>query len=367
MSAALPQRHPYRARQGFRQPLSASAILARGLTKTFEPPRRTPFEWARRKPKRPAVEALRGVDLDVREGELFGLLGPNGAGKTTLVKILSTLLLPTSGDARVAGLDVRADADAIRRRVGVVLGGDRALYWRLTARENLWYFSQLYDMPRAKARDAIARVLAEVGLTDRADDRVENYSKGMKQRLHVARGLLTDPEILLLDEPSIGLDPHAARGLRALVRRLVDEDRRTILLTTHYLYEADELSDRVGILHKGRIVALDAPEALKARHARSGALVVRVRDPPSDVERRLATLPGVTGVARAPSADPAVAEFRLVGAHPEEAPERVAKEVAAAGARLLALHVEAPSLEDVFVSLTGEAMAGSAEAPPNDV
>ncbi|HEX2022601.1 MAG TPA: ABC transporter ATP-binding protein, partial [Candidatus Thermoplasmatota archaeon] len=249
------------------------AILTRGLTKTFPPQRRGLLDVLRRKPAKPPFTALAGVDLRVERGELFGLLGPNGAGKTTLVKILSTLLLPTDGDATVAGLDVRRDATAIRGRVGVVLGGDRALYWRLTARENLWYFSQLYDMPRAKAKAAIEAALREVALVDRADDRVENYSKGMKQRLHIARGLLTDPEILLLDEPTIGLDPHAARSLRALVRKLVDEHGRTVVLTTHYLYEADELSDRIGVLHKGRVVALGTPEELKAARAGERAVL----------------------------------------------------------------------------------------------
>src|SRR5438552_9462057 len=257
------------------QPLPAIETL--GLTKTYPPRKRRLWERLRRVPAKPALTALSGVDLVVREGELYGLLGPNGAGKTTLVKILSTLLLPTRGEARVAGLDVRDDADAVRRRVGVVLGGERALYWRLTARENLWYFSQLYDMPGAKARAKIDEVLALVGLTDRADDKVENYSKGMKQRLHIARGLLTDPEILLLDEPTIGLDPHAARTLRELVRDLVDKHGRTVVLTTHYMYEADELSDRVGILHKGRIIAEGSPEALKAAHGKGGGVIVRVK------------------------------------------------------------------------------------------
>ena len=326
------------------------AIVARALTKTFPPKRRTLLELARRKPKKPPFTALHGIDLEVKRGELFGLLGPNGAGKTTLVKILCTLLLPTSGDAVVAGHDVRRDPGPIRRKVGVVLGGERALYWRLTARENLWYFSQLYDMPGPKAREAIERVLREVDLLDRADDRVEDYSKGMKQRLHIARGLLTDPEILLLDEPTIGLDPHAARSLRALVRKLVDEHGRTVVLTTHYLYEADALSDRVAVLHKGRVIALDAPAALKARHAAKGAILARVKDADAGVEKRLASLAGVRRVATR-AANGAV-EYRLVGL---DDPTGVA---AAVGPGLLGLQVEEPTLEDVFVALTGEGLTG---------
>ena len=335
--------------------MSEPAIVTRGLTKTFPARRRNIFELLRRVKKKPAFTALHGVDLEVREGELFGLLGPNGAGKTTLVKILSTLLLPTEGEARIAGLDVREDATDIRGRVGVVLGGDRALYWRLTARENLWYFSQLFNIPGDEARERIERALEEVDLVARADDRVEDYSKGMKQRLHIARGLLTNPSILLLDEPTIGLDPHAARSLRALVRKLVDEHKRTVVLTTHYLYEADELSDRVGILHKGRLIAIDTPANLKAQHAKGHAVLVDVRDADDALEKRLSALPNVRGVTRALTAEGAT-RFRLVGELGDEEIPLVAAEAARAG-RLLGVRAEEPSLEDVFVALTGEGLS----------
>ncbi|HUR69391.1 MAG TPA: ABC transporter ATP-binding protein [Candidatus Thermoplasmatota archaeon] len=327
------------------------AIVTRGLTKVFPPKRRGLFQMLRRERPKPARAALVGVDLEVRRGELFGLLGPNGAGKTTLVKILSTLLLPTEGEATIAGLDVRKDATAVRKRVGVVLGGDRALYWRLTGRENLWYFSQLYDMPSDHARKRIDEVLQQVDLLDRADDRVENYSKGMKQRLHIARGLLTDPDILLLDEPTIGLDPHAARSLRALVRKLVDELGRTVVLTTHYLYEADELSDRVGILHQGKLIALGTPAQLKATHASDKSVVVRVRGSVEGLG------PGKT--------DPStrITTYRAPG---ELDPARVPQLVAKSGAELVGLAVEEPSLEDVFVALTGEGISSSAKHEGDD-
>ncbi len=340
--------------------LTELAIQAKGVTKTFRPRRRSPFAVLRREAKKPATQALHGVDLVVRKGEFFGLLGPNGAGKTTLVKILSTLLLPTEGTVHIAGHDVETDADIIRRKVGVVLGGDRALYWRLTARENLWYFSQLYDMPRDDALLAIERVLKEVNLTDRADDRVENYSKGMKQRLHIARGLLTDPEILLLDEPTIGLDPHAARSLRTLVRRLVDEHGRTVVLTTHYLYEADELCDRIAFISKGEIVALGTSAELKAEHAGGAALSVRVRKAPAELADRLRAVAGVTTLTNHEVRDAAdQTEYRLTGPGVEAAAPLVAAEVARAGAGLLAIRVDAPTLEDVFVALTGEELGGT--------
>jgi ABC-2 type transport system ATP-binding protein len=332
------------------------AIRTRGLTKVFPPKKRRLLDRLRRKPIVPARTALASVDLDVRRGELFGLLGPNGAGKTTLVKILSTLLLPTSGEALVAGHDVAKDEQAVRKKVGVVLGGDRALYWRLTARENLWYFSQLYDMRSDDADRRIDEVLALVGLTDRANDKVEDYSKGMKQRLHIARGLLTDPEILLLDEPTIGLDPHAARALRALVRDLVDKHGRTVVLTTHYMYEADELSDRIGVLHQGRIIALGTSEELKAEHAKHGAILVKALRPAD------ALLSSFGKLTKREVDGGGAIEYRV---RSNDAPG-IAAALAKEGVPLVGLQVEEPTLEDVFVELTGEGLH-AAEPMPDGV
>ncbi len=335
------------------------------LIRTFErKPSRLP--WRRKKSKEAAItRAIDGFSLEVKEGELFGLLGPNGAGKTTLIKILSTLLLPTSGTASVLGHDVVTEADAIRRRIGVVLGGERALYWRLTARENLRFFADLYDVPREEARPRIDHLLQRVGLSDRADERVENYSKGMKQRLHIARGLLNDPELLLLDEPTIGLDPVAARELRAIVRELQKEGR-TIVLTTHYLAEADELSDRVAIIDRGRIVALDDPEVLKAQHASGTCLDVSARDAPAKLIDDLRALPGVqTATASGSASDAGLSRYRVL-LHEESGHEdttaRVARTVESSGARLISLARQEPSLEDVFVALTGESL-GTEDGP----
>ncbi len=209
------------------------------------------------------TEALKGVDLVVERGAIFGLLGPNGAGKTTLTKILSTLLLPTSGTALVLGHDVTRETDWLRPRMGLVLGGERGLYNRISGRENLRYFADLYGVPIAGRDARIREVLERVGLTDAADRRVEEYSRGMKQKLHIARGILHRPEILFLDEPTIGLDPKSARETRKLIRSLVT-DGVTIFLTTHYMFEAEELCPRLAILSKGRIVARDTVDALRA-------------------------------------------------------------------------------------------------------
>src|ERR1019366_196975 len=167
------------------------------------------------------VDAVRGISFDVERGELFGLLGPNGAGKTTTIKMLITLLLPTSGSARVEGFDVVADPVEVRRRVGYAFGGDRGLYDRLSAFDNLRYFAELYGVPGRQQRPRIGELIEMVGLTGRERERVEGYSRGMRQRLHIARALLHKPAVLFLDEPSIGIDPVGAQELRATVSRLV--------------------------------------------------------------------------------------------------------------------------------------------------
>ncbi|MBI4392455.1 MAG: ABC transporter ATP-binding protein [Euryarchaeota archaeon] len=346
--------------------MAGFAIETTGLTKTFErKPERGIKGWFDRRPKA-TITAVDHVDLQIREGELFGLLGPNGAGKTTLVKLLSTLLLPGSGSARICGLDIERDADAIRRKVGVVLGGERALYWRLTGRENLWYFSQLYNMQDAPARNRIKELLDVVGIADRADERVENYSKGMKQRLHIARGLLTDPEVLLLDEPTIGLDPQAARTLRSLVSEVARGLGHTVVMSTHYMYEADALCDRVAIMNRGKIVACDSPAALKGRHADGGAFLVSVRTAGGEDVRRGLEQAGSVGAVISETNDAAtgVVTFRLAirAGAADEAPQELARAVADAKGRLVALRQEEPTLEDVFVRLTGETLG--VDAPP---
>src|SRR5437763_2416379 len=209
------------------------------------------------------VEAVRGVSFEIGRGELFGLLGPNGAGKTTTIKMLITLLLPTSGEARVLGLDVVRQPREVRRRIGYVFGGDRGLYERLSAYDNLRYFAELYGVSGSRQRARIDEVLELVGLKGREKERVEGYSRGMRQRLHIARGILHDPEVVFLDEPTIGVDPVGARELRATIASLT-ETGKTVLLTTHYMFEADELCQRIAVINKGEIIAEGTPRDLKA-------------------------------------------------------------------------------------------------------
>lgn len=209
------------------------------------------------------VTALQEISLAVAAGELFGLLGPNGAGKSTTVKILTTLLIPSSGRATVLGLDVEREATALRRHIGFVLGGERGLYYRLSGRDNLRYFAELYHVEPRLIPSRIEEVLELVGLRDRADERIMGYSRGMKQRLHIARMLLHNPKVLFMDEPTQGLDPVASRELRQTIKVLRAEGK-TILLTTHYMFEADELCDRIAIIDQGKIIARGTPQELKA-------------------------------------------------------------------------------------------------------
>ncbi|MGE5251668.1 MAG: ABC transporter ATP-binding protein, partial [Bacteroidota bacterium] len=208
------------------------------------------------------VRAVEDVSFDIQEGELFGLLGPNGAGKTTTVKMLTTLLIPTAGSAAVKGFDVVKQAQQVRRLIGFIFGGERGLYWRLSGIDNLRYFASLYGVSPDVSRKRIPYLLEMVGLQGRGDEKVGGYSRGMKQRLHVARTLLHDPAVLFLDEPTIGLDPVGAREFRNVILNLQSE-KKTILLTTHYMFEADALCDRIAVINHGRIIALDTPGGLK--------------------------------------------------------------------------------------------------------
>ena len=211
------------------------------------------------------VKAVDGISFHVERGEIFGLLGQNGAGKTTTIKMLTTLLAPTSGVCRVLGRNTFGEEKQIRSRINFIFGGEFGVYRRLSARDNLRYFAHLYLLEPEVFEPRIGQLLEMVSLADRADDLAETYSKGMIQRLQIARGLINDPEILFMDEPTVGLDPVGARMLRDIIRRL-KEDGRTVLLTTHYLPEAEELCDRMVIVNAGKIVAGGTPAEIRGSH-----------------------------------------------------------------------------------------------------
>ncbi len=239
------------------------AIEGAGLEKTFVKKRtvpeliRHPFRKAER------IRALRGVDLAVERGTIFGLLGPNGAGKTTLLKILSCLVLPDRGRATILGTDV-LDENRVKPTIGLVNSDERSFYWRLSGRENLRFFSRLYDVPRSRSESRIEELLRRVDLVEASDRRFADYSSGMKQRLAIARALLHDPPVLLMDEPTRSLDPASSLSLRAFVSdELRGRDGKTILLATHNLREAEVLCDRIAILVRGKIRQVGTPAEVR--------------------------------------------------------------------------------------------------------
>src|SRR4051812_36137603 len=245
------------------------AIHTDGLTRTYRKPRTRRWWWSKAKPEEGESRvfvALDQVTLEVRPGELFGLLGPNGAGKTTLIKILTTLLAPSAGSACVDGLDVVAEAAQIRPRINMVSGGESSGYGILNVRENLWLFARIYGVPTPVAQERIDKMLGVVGLTDKATSRISHLSTGQRQKMNFCRGFITDPKILFLDEPTLGLDVTSARAIRAFIKEWMKErPERTLLLTTHYMAEADELCDRLAIIDRGKVLACDTPANLKRR------------------------------------------------------------------------------------------------------
>ncbi|MCS6964249.1 ABC transporter ATP-binding protein [Thermoflexus sp.] len=302
--------------------------------------------------------ALQEVDLEIYPGELFGLLGPNGAGKTTLIKILTTLLLPTSGRAWVAGYDVVTQPESIRRRINMVAGGESCGYGLLTVRENLWMFSQFYGLDNRTARRRIEELLERFELRDRGDSKMSDLSTGLRQKVNVIRGFLTDPEILFLDEPTLGLDVNAARQIRSFVRSWIQErPGRTILLTTHYMLEAEELCDRVAIIDRGRILACDAPQELKRRLQRDAIFSLEVTKFPQHI-KLLSGIPGVRQVHHRHhnghlELDLILEEEGVIGP--------VISALTAKGVHILSLRKREPTLEDVFVSLVGRGLSEAGE------
>ena len=303
--------------------------------------------------------ALDNVTLEVNSGELFGLLGSNGAGKTTLIKILTTLLAPTSGYAFVDGLDVVTEADKVRPRINMVCGGETSGYGILTVRENLWLFSQLYGVKHREALARIETLLAALGLIDQADAMINHLSTGQRQKMNLCRGLVTDPKILFLDEPTLGLDVTAARTTRQLLRDWLHErPARTLLLTTHYLKEADELCDRVAVIDRGKVLACNTPAALKRRVQRHSIFEMALT-PGTNGWHELARLPGVHECTASAGLDSvslrvALLEEAVVGS--------VVQEVVRGGARILSLKKVEPTLEDVFVALVGHGVVDEEDA-----
>ncbi|ABL78534.1 ABC transporter ATP-binding protein [Thermofilum pendens] len=300
------------------------------------------------------VEALKGVSLTAVKGEVLGILGPNGAGKSTLVKILATLLLPDSGYARIMGFDVVSERDEVRKLIGVSLSVEKGFFYKLTGRENLKYFGMLYGLDGKALEERVNEVLRDVGLQPYADKLYEEMSLGMKARLSIARALLTDPPVLILDEPTLGLDPVSARRIRSLLTSLAHSKGKTVLVTTHNMFEAEIICDRVAIISEGRILAVDSVDSLKKRVADSVFLEIRIAGLAGlQVQNVLRNVPGVEvrTAHRKGLGDKVVVSVPV--AHAEEAFERVLHELRSAGLKVRSISIVEPSLEDVFIKLAG--------------
>jgi ABC-2 type transport system ATP-binding protein len=316
--------------------------------------KRKRWPFGKREPK-PMFTAVNGVDLQIKRGEIFGLLGPNGAGKSTTIRMLCTLLEPTSGTAHVNGFDLVAQANDVRRSLGTLLAGERSIYWKLTGRENLEYFAALYHIPAAVARQRVDELIERMELKDRANELVEKYSTGMRQRVAIAKALLARPPILLLDEPTLGLDPQAARRLRELIAELKQEGH-TILLTTHYMEEADQLSDRIGIIDTGKIIALDTPEGLKQRIEQKEVIRLEVAGWHEEIADKLKSIAGIENLISRQQTEADVWEVNMQAHNSRTALPRIVEHISGNGTRLVNMNIVKPSLEDVFIHLTGKAL-----------
>lgn len=315
---------------------ASPAVAVRALRRTFATGKGL-------RKKGPEVVALDHVDLTIPPGEVHGLLGPNGAGKTTLCKILSTVLLPTSGRVEVLGHDMVRQTAAVRPLIGIVFGGERGLYSRLTAQQNLRFWGALYGLSTREARVRADELMERVGLTERAHEPVEGYSRGMKQRLHLARGLVGDPPLLLLDEPTTGMDPVAARDFRKLVTELRD-DGRTILLTTHDMAEAEAVCDRVSLIDNGSLLATERPATLGTWLSRFER--IDAHDVPDDVLAEIAALPGVESATVGGNAAVRIATIE------EGAAAVVLQRLLDRG--VTSVSTSLPSLEEVYLHVIGD-------------
>ncbi len=270
----------------------SAAISAFNLTKRFA---RTagyrdllPFK------KRQWVTAVEGVSLDIKEGELFGLLGPNGAGKTTLIKLFCCLVIPSSGTVHVFGHDIVREEQEVKKLVGLVSAEERSFFWRLTGHENLQFYASLYHLSRQQAKKRINELLNLVGLADKGDIRFQNYSTGMRQKLAIARGFLSEPRVLFVDEPTKSLDPVSAQAIRCFLKERVTEDRKTVVLATHNLNEAEQLCDRLAIMEHGRVVAAGSVPELRSRFQTHEGCELQVRHLSEAILTQLRLIDGVS-------------------------------------------------------------------------
>ena len=296
------------------------------------------------------LTAVDDVTFEIYEGEIFSLLGPNGAGKTTTISMLSTLLTPTSGDAMINGFSIKNDNMQVRNHIGIV-PQEIALYDDLTALENLYYWGRLYNLSGRTLELRVAEVLEQIGLTDRAKDRIKTYSGGMKRRVNIAAGLLHKPKLLFMDEPTVGIDPQSRRMILDKVKEL-NQQGMAILYTTHYMEEAQELSNRVGIIDHGKLIAVGTQEQLTKQVGENDSIHI-LTDPMDDLSSIAAKLQGFDGITRVTVDE---SGLNLITSNAETNLAPIIQEVSQAGARIKSIEIIEPNLETVFLHLTGRAL-----------
>ena len=328
------------------------AVETFDLNRTFKLKRE---KRKKNKNKNDKVIALENVNLKIHQGELFGILGPNGAGKTTLIKILSTLLLPSSGTALVDGIDVVKYPEEVRKRINMVTGGEQCGYGILNVRETLWMFSQFYGIPNSKAKQRIDELLKILDMERFANTKIGKLSTGMKQKLNVMRGFVCDPKIMFLDEPTLGLDVQISRDVRKYVKTWLKENlERTVLLTTHYMAEADELCDRLAIIDQGKVLVCDSPQNLKKSLTKDAVFHIEVNLTLNGMEK-FAHVPGVKNFAYEHKSHLGRTLLKFI-LEDESAISNVTESISDNGSKIVSLSKVEPSLEDVFVGLVGRGL-----------
>lgn len=322
-------------------------LKVEGLKKSYRTKVKKGFFQSEQK----VTEAVKGLDMEIEPGKIVGLLGVNGAGKTTTIKMLSTLLSPDSGRGTVDGMDLVKDAHRIKYIINMIAGGERMIYWRLTAKENLEYFGRLYNIPSNVLNERIQQLLGFVGLTEKADVPVEQYSKGMKQRLQIARGLINDPKYIFMDEPTLGLDAPIARELRKFTKKLAREQGKGILLTSHYINEIEELCDYVYIIDHGRKIMEGTPKEVAGIASQSSnKYMIRLNSFPEGLKRELENF--ILAVSSVYKVDVFDDSYEMeVSSQKDIQGELIS--LLSSHSRILSFAAQQPNLEDAIIKLSG--------------
>ncbi|OPJ63097.1 ABC transporter ATP-binding protein [Clostridium oryzae] len=324
-------------------------IRVENLRKVYETKIRKGFL----KTEKTHFEAVKGININLEKGKIVGLLGINGAGKTTTIKMMSTLLLPTSGEINVDGIDAVKRPLEVKKRINMVAGGERMIYWRLTGRENLWYYGQLYGIDNKILSERIDKLLDLVGITEKKDIPVENYSKGMKQRLQIARGLINNPDYIFMDEPTLGLDAVISRELRQHISTVAHEEGKGILLTSHYMEEIEELCDYIYVLNRGKIIQQGTSKELAQLGLQSRTLNLKVNDYSSDIQKKINNICLLSDSSSSVEYNPLTNEFTIESSIDMKV--SISKFCIDNKIIISELYEQEPKLEDAIIRLAKEA------------